>query len=117
MRNMVGECALFAAVGITIGVLLMGAPALAGPGDSLHVGPATFVDNNTGTTYNLHLEALESCEGLEAGAGCVNAGVHGPRLSFCTAHGPGAVPDSFPLTEIQCGRAFAMSVAIAPRGY
>lgn len=109
--------------------LLVARPALAAPGDTLIVGPgATFVDENTSTTFTVSLGAEEGPPTGAAGVGDVVLSLHDasstpPRLSLCTAHGPGATvspnptpPPPFignnPLPDIQCGTAGLQSVAI-----
>jgi hypothetical protein len=36
----------------------------------------------------------------------------GPGISVCDVHGPGADPGSTPLTSVQCGGSFGVSVSV-----
>lgn len=101
---------------IVVGIALLTTPALAAAGETLKVGPATFVDHVTGFTFHFGLGAQESTPG----AGNVILSLGGPSLSLCTVHGPGAVVDfstnppggNFPLQAVQCGTASTQSVSI-----
>src|SRR3989442_2178925 len=76
-------------------------------GASLNVN-GTIDDH--GTSYGFSLSANESS--TREGQGGVTLFLNGEGLSLCTVHGPGADPNSFPLTQVQCGGAFGQAVSI-----
>ena len=76
-------------------------------GASLNVN-GTIDDH--GTSYGFSLSANESS--TREGQGGVTLFLNGEGLSLCTVHGPGAAPDSFPLTQMQCGGAGGQAVSI-----
>ena len=63
-----------------------------------------------GTNYGFSLGADESA--THEGQGNVTLFLNGDGLSLCTVHGPGAAPESFPLTQVQCGGASTQAVSI-----
>ena len=113
--------------GIALGFALTsiaGPSAKPTPGGTITVSDplapsAVLTDNNTGTAYNLGLIASE--DPIKTGIGTVALLLQGPSLSICSSHGPpasisGGDPSFFfgnkPLSEIECGTAFGMAVAV-----
>ena len=90
------------------------------PGGFLSMPSGTFIDSTTGQEYTLTVVSGESEE--NAGGGNVTLQLLGPSLSVCSAHGGGVdigaemedgnFAGNYPLTELQCGTAFGMAVAI-----
>jgi hypothetical protein len=110
----------FLLMSFLLSVLVAASPALAGPGDTLTFGmhgqPVLLIDDQTGTTYQIGLKAVEFAD--EATAGDVTMLVRAPRLTACSTHGAAAELDlatgagNAPLTTIQCGTGSAMAVSI-----
>jgi hypothetical protein len=102
------------------GALLATGSALAASGDVIRVGslasPATFVDENTGVSYQLFFEAIEN----NGGSGATTI-VLGGFSRACSVHGPSPVVNpgsdfayggNTPLVEVGCGTAYSQSVSI-----
>jgi hypothetical protein len=110
-------------VAIVAGAMIFFAPVAVAdpstPGGTLALMPATVTDSSSKTTYSFALRADE--DPPTPGVGSVVMVLGGPAVSLCTVRmtGPLAVdfstaPESgsFPYQHVQCGRAFAQTVAI-----
>jgi len=92
----------------TLGAVLeLTSNATSTAGATLAVG-GTIDDH--GTSYGFNLNANESST---PGEGNVTLFLNGNDISLCTVHGPGADPDGFPLTQVQCGGAARQAVSIS----
>jgi hypothetical protein len=78
-------------------------------GGSLTANGITVTDQSSGQTYNVQLQAMEN------GASCQGQMVfqlYGPSINACDVHGPSMDPGTTPLTSVQCGGSFGVTVMI-----
>lgn len=113
----------FVSVFLFLGLIASGPPAPAPqPGGHLSI-PKVFVhDSASGSQYEVAFFATEDSD--KAGQGKTTLWIGGPGLSTCSTHGGSVEIDwtagfptedwtgNYPLTEIQCGTAYGMRVAV-----
>lgn len=91
------------------------------PGGHLSIPKVFVLDGATGWQYEVALFATEDMD--KGGMGKATLWIGGPGLSACSTHGGSVDIDwsgsasedwngNFPLTEIQCGTAYGMRVAV-----
>lgn len=123
LRRLLAALLMIGAIGGTLAFARnQGAKTLlpSAPGGSLSTMSAQLTDRRSGNIYDLDIVAREFDD--VAGVGLVALSIQGPSISLCSAHGPPAEIDfspggedfggNFPLSDIQCGTAYGMSVVV-----